>query len=202
LTALHWDAAYLLGDATRSWFQQQPLPSLRALDDAGVTPADSVLDVGGGASPLVDALLARGHDDLSVLDVSAEGLAVAQRRLGDDAARVDWITADLLAWRPDRAWNVWHDRALLHFFVAAGDRAAYLDVLDRATGPGSVAVLATFAPDGPDHCSGLPVSRYGAADLAALLGDRWQLIDSRREDHTTPGGGIQQFTWSSFRRGQ
>lgn len=198
--AQHWDEAYGQGDATCSWFQHQALPSLKMLDDAGVVTSDSLIDVGGGASTLVDALLERGHADLAVLDISAEGLRIAQGRLGRQAQRVRWLVADLLTWKPDRAWHVWHDRAVLHFFTTATARHRYVHALNAATEAGSLAVLGTFAPDGPDQCSGLPVSRYDARGLSALLGPRWQLLSEDSEVHTTPAGGTQPFTWCAFRR--
>jgi trans-aconitate methyltransferase len=200
ITAEHWDDAYRHGDATRSWFQREPLLSLQILDHHGVAPTDSLIDVGGGASTLVDALVDRGYTDLTVLDISAEGLRTAQRRLGDTAQRVRWLTADLRSWEPDRTWAVWHDRAVLHFFTTDTDRQAYLHALDTATRTGSLAVLATFATDGPRHCSGLPTSRYDAHQLVALLGDRWQLLTTSRQEHNTPSGVIQHFTWAAFRR--
>ena len=199
-TEAHWDAAYRLGDTSRSWYQQVPAPSLALLDAVGVTNGHSVIDVGGGASTLVDALLHRGHTDITVLDVSEEGLRTAQRRLAESANRVQWLTADLRAWVPSRTWDVWHDRALLHFFVTEIDRQRYVHALDAATEVGSIAILATFAPHGPQQCSGLPVARYSPADLSALLGRAWQPLTEQREEHRTPAGGRQPFTWVAFRR--
>lgn len=199
-TAEHWDDAYRRGATTRSWFQAEADPSLRILDAAGVRPSDSLIDVGGGASALVDALLQRGHDDLTVLDISGEGMRTAQQRLGAKASHVRWLVADLLAWAPDRTWHVWHDRAVLHFFTADADRRRYLDALHAATEPGSLAVLATFAPDGPHHCSGLPVARYDPGQLAELLGPNWRPLVDTREEHTTPTGAVQPFTRAAFRR--
>lgn len=173
---------------------------MEMLEAVGVATDQSVIDVGGGASTLVDALLEHGYTDLTVLDISDEGLHTAQGRLGDAADRVQWMLADLRTWNPSRTWDVWHDRALLHFFVADQDRQRYLHALDAATELGSVAILATFAADGPQHCSGLPVTRYAAADLAALLGPSWQPLTERREEHHTPSGGSQPFTWVAFRR--
>lgn len=196
----YWDAVYRHGATSRSWFQQQPAPSLRMLDTAGVLPDDSVIDIGGGASPLVDALLARGHTDLAVLDISAQGLDVTRQRLGSDGARVRWQVCDLCTWEPTRTWKVWHDRAVLHFMNTAAQRREYLRVLDAATEPGSRAVLAVFAPDGPEQCSGLPVARYDAEQLAELLGDPWSLLANERELHTTPTGATQSFTWAAFAR--
>jgi len=170
------------------------------LDRCSVTPQDSIIDVGGGASTLVDALLARGHNDATVLDISAVGLDTAKRRLGQDAARVRWLVTDLLTWRPNRTYQVWHDRALFHFHTAEGSRRQYLRALDEAVAKGGVAVLATFAPDGPQQCSGLPVARYGASQLTALFGSGWQPVADGREEHRTPGGAVQPITWAAFRR--
>jgi SAM-dependent methyltransferase len=196
----HWDEAYRLGNTSRSWFQQKPVPSVAMLDAAGISRGQSVIDVGGGGSTLVDALLERGHTDLTVLDISAEGLRTARHRVGEMSGRVQWVRADLRTWVPKRTWDVWHDRALLHFFVADHDRQRYLHALDAATEVGSIAILATFAADGPQQCSGLPVNRYAASDLATLLGTAWQPLTERREEHHTPAGGSQPFTWVAFRR--
>jgi trans-aconitate methyltransferase len=125
---------------------------------------------------------------------------LAKARLGAAAGQVQWIVSDLLTWQPVRRYDVWHDRALLHFMTTDASVQRYLDMLDAATEPGAVAILATFAADGPDHCSGLPVRRYAAEDLGRLLGDDWLLITSRREEHVTPGGSVQPFTWTVFRR--
>jgi hypothetical protein len=199
-TARYWDSAYQRDGTGVSWFQSEAQPSLRAFEAAGVTSRDSVIDVGGGGSPLAAALLARGQSDITVLDISATGLRAAQQRLGADAGRVCWLVADLRTWRPERTWKVWHDRAVLHFFTAPKSRAQYVQRLTAATSPGSVAVLATFAPDGPRTCSGLPVDRYDAVQLATLLGSRWRPLADKREEHVTPSGATQPFTWTTFLR--
>ena len=196
----HWDEAYAQGEATCSWFQQQPGMSLRMLDAAGVLAADSVIDVGGGASALAGALFGRGFGDITVLDVSAAGIWAAQQRLGAQAGQVQWLIADLLTWPASRRYRVWHDRAVFHFLTTAQDRRRYLWALDAATGPGAVAVFGCFAPDGPRQCSGLPVARYSAPDLAGQLGDQWTLIRQDREEHLTPTGVIQPFTWAALRK--
>jgi trans-aconitate methyltransferase len=196
----HWDDAYEHGDTSRGWYQSHATQSLALLDRCSVIPEDSIIDVGGGASTLVDALLARGHNDVTVLDISAVGLDTAQRRLGQDAARVRWLVTDLLTWRPDRTYQVWHDRAMFHFLTAEEPRQQYLQALDEAVAKGGVTVLATFAPDGPQQCSGLPVARYGASQLTALFGSGWQPVADDREEHRTPGGAVQPFTWAAFRR--
>ena len=198
-TAEHWDSAYAQGEQTRSWFQQYPGPSLRMLDAAGVNPQDSVIDIGGGASPLPDSLLERGHKDLTVLDVSAAALRITQRRLGP-TEHVQWILADLLSWNPHRTYAAWHDRAVFHFITTERDKQRYRATLNTATKPGSVAIFGCFAPDGTQSCSGLPVARYSTADLATTVGDDWTLVAAEREEHHTPAGGVQPFTWAAFRR--
>ena len=198
--AAHWDAAYARGEDTRSWSEKHPDMSLRMLGSAGVSAADAVIDVGGGASPLAGALLDRGFRDLTVLDVSASGMRHARDRLGPRADQVHWLTADVLSWHPQRRYRAWHDRAVYHFLTIDEHRQQYLRTLDAATAPGAVAVFGCFAPDGPQHCSGLPVARYSPAQLAHEVGARWLLISQDREEHLTPAGTIQPFTWIAVRR--
>ena len=197
----HWDSVYTRKrDDEVSWFQRTPAVSLswiRQLD----LPADApILDVGGGASRLVDHLRADGYSALTVLDISEAGLAATRARLGAAAARVDWLVADAADWTPPQVYRVWHDRAVFHFLTDPGRRQGYLDALDEGIAAGGSFIVGTFAPDGPERCSGLPVRRYGADDLAALLGDDWRLIATTREEHTTPGGSVQLFTWCHFER--
>lgn len=194
----HWNARYRsVGPEQVSWYQERPTVSLELLDAVGARAGSSVIDIGGGASTLVDHLLAAGHDDLAVLDLSAEALDAARSRVGPDAP-VDWIEADLLAWEPPRRWDVWHDRAVLHFFTDDADRAAYVATLRRAVPPGGAVVIGTFAEDGPTHCSALPVRRCTAAELADLLGDI-DVVEQRRDVHRTPGGAEQPFNWLAGR---
>jgi trans-aconitate methyltransferase len=198
--AAHWDAAYAQGDGMRSWFEKHPDMSLRMLDSAGVSAADALIDVGGGASPLTGVLLDRGFRDLTVLDISAAGMRHARDRLGSRADQVHWLTADVLSWRPQRHYQAWHDRAVYHFLTIDEHRQQYLRTLDAATAPDALAVFGCFAPDGPQHCSGLPVARYSPAQLARQVGAKWLLISQDREEHITPAGTIQPFTWVALRR--
>jgi trans-aconitate methyltransferase len=191
----HWEAVYAGGDAAVSWLQDRPAPSLNAIAALGLPPEAPILDVGGGSSGLAGALLAAGHADLTVLDLSAAALALARGRLGDRGDRVTWIAADLLAWTPPRRYALWHDRALLHFFTGEAERAAYASRVRAAVAPGGFAVVATFAPDGPETCSGLPVRRSDAAGTLRLLGDGFREVRSWRLEHTTPGGRAQPFAW-------
>lgn len=196
----HWDDAYAEGEEAASWFQAYPTASLKMLDAAGVSADDSVIDIGGGASRFVDALIGRGFRDVTVLDISSTGMRYAQRRLGAQAQRVQWVTADLLVWRPSRRYRVWHDRAVFHFLTVQARQRQYLDVLDAATEPASIVVFGLFAPDGPQRCSGLPVARYSVTTLADRLGSGWKLVCEDREEHTTPRGRTQPFTWAALRK--
>lgn len=194
-TAGHWRAVYeRLGAAGVSWHQDVPVVSLEVIGALGL-PADApVVDVGGGASLLVDRLLERGHSDVTVLDLARPALAAARERLGPAAGRAQWLEQDVLTWSPVRRYALWHDRAVFHFLVGAGERARYAAVLHAALAPGGRVVMATFAPDGPETCSGLPVRRYDPDALAAELGGM-RLVDARRELHRTPGGRVQPFSW-------
>ena len=199
-TASYWDDTYASGETACSWFQPHPSMSLRMLDAARVTAAARVVDVGGGASPLAGALLDRGFADITVVDISAAGMACAQRRLGTRAGQVRWVAADVRIWEPEIRYHVWHDRAVFHFLTSAQDRRQYMQALDSCTEPGAIAVFGCFAPDGPRHCSGLPVARYSSLDLADQLGTQWMLISHAREEHVTPTDVIQPFCWTALRK--
>lgn len=197
----HWDGVHVAKDETAvSWFQTSPEPSRGLIRRLAPSRDAAVLDVGGGAARLVDALLDDGFSDVTVLDISAAALARAQARLGDRAGAAQWITGDATAWAPARAYDLWHDRAAFHFLTDARDRAAYLARLRRALRPGGHVVLAAFAPDGPERCSGLPVMRHDAASFSAELGPRFTLVETLRHEHATPWGAIQRFCFATFRR--
>lgn len=198
----HWEDVYTgRSPEALSWFEAEPALSLALIDAAGVRPADPVIDVGGGASVLVDYLLERGFTRVSVLDIADSALDAARRRLGPRQAEVTWQVADITQWQPTPgAYALWHDRAVFHFLVEERDRQAYLRALRQGLAPGGHAVFATFARDGPQSCSGLPVQRYSAASLHAVLGDGFELCESRQENHETPGGRSQAYQWCLFRR--
>ena len=162
--AEHWNAAYQAkGEAGVSWFEATPEVSLALIGKFGRGPETNLIDIGGGASRLVDALIARGWTSLSVLDLSQAAIDAAKARLGDAAQRVEWIVDDVTRWQPRRTYDIWHDRAAFHFLTAPEDRAAYAERLRMALKPGGHAIIATFASDGPERCSGLPVMRYAPA---------------------------------------
>ena len=149
---------------------------------------------------MVDALVGQGFDNLTVLDISDAALSVARERLGDKASRIKWIAADVTKWRPAEAYDIWHDRAAFHFLTDRADQAAYVERLKQALRRGGHVIIGTFALDGPEKCSGLPVARQSAESLVALLGSEFVLIDSRRYEHRTPWRTMQKFQFSSFRR--
>jgi ubiquinone/menaquinone biosynthesis C-methylase UbiE len=193
--AQHWDAVYGRTAVTEvSWFQTEPAVSLDLIEAAGVGPDEPVIDVGGGASTLVDRLFDHGYHDITVLDVAAPALAAAQARLAERAALVRWVSADVLEWTPPTTYALWHDRAVFHFLIEAADRDRYRATLDRALGPGGQVVIGTFAADGPTQCSGLPTGRYDAAGLAAEFSG-YRVERTAREEHHTPAGFVQPFTW-------
>lgn len=195
----HWDEVYGEQTTTLAWYQPHAAVSVELIGALGVAPEAAVVDVGGGASHLVDDLLGAGFTDVSVLDLSRGALGAARRRLGPAAANVKWLHQDLLAWEPARAYDVWHDRAVFHFLLHESDRARYRRVLRSALAPDGQVVIATFAPDGPTRCSGLPVARYGTDDLLAALGGGFELLQTRTEQHVTPSGVVQPFTWVAAR---
>ncbi|MEN7537292.1 class I SAM-dependent methyltransferase [Aurantiacibacter flavus] len=197
----HWGRVYsdkAPGDV--SWFQSEPRHSLDALVRFGLPATTPFVDIGGGASTLVDALLVRGWSDVTVVDIAAPALAAAQARLGEKAARVQWEVADITRWNPPRRYGVWHDRAVFHFLTEPEQQTAFRRALLAGTAPDAHVIIATFAPDGPEKCSGLPVQRHDAASLAAALGSEFTLLDDWREEHLTPWGTAQKFIWCVFQR--
>ena len=197
----HWESIYSTrGERELSWFEAVPAVSLELIEAAGLSAGTCVVDVGGGESRLVDELLARGLECLAVLDVSHEALVHARARLGEAAHTVTWIEADVTGAWSLKPMDIWHDRALFHFLVAADDRRRYVSHLRETLKLHGSAIIATFGPDGPERCSGLPVVRYSPSGLAAELGDGFTLIESRPHEHTTPGGTMQSFQYSRFRR--
>jgi cyclopropane fatty-acyl-phospholipid synthase-like methyltransferase len=176
-----------------SWWQSVPGLSLDLVDRAGVDLDAAIIDVGAGWSTLVDHLLARGHRDLTAIDLSTTALETVRERIGPEGADVTLEVADVLALRPPRRYTLWHDRAVYHFLTEPDERADYLASLERSLAPGGWVVVATFGPQGPTTCSGLPIVRYSHEALAAQF-PGFEVVDTGGEDHSTPWGATQQFT--------
>jgi trans-aconitate methyltransferase len=199
----HWEGVWTEREAdSTSWFQALPAPSLDLIAGSGLAPDDAIIDVGGGASLLVDCLLDAGYRDVTVLDIAASALGRARARLGDRAEKVAWLVCDVTAFRPEKEYALWHDRAVFHFLVEREQRQRYVHSLEKAVPAGGQAIIATFAPDGPLRCSNLDTTRYDAAGMQEELGAGWRLRSERREIHRTPGGSEQAFAWFHFQRAE
>ena len=198
----HWETVYQQKRPEEvSWYQSHLAVSLALLAKAGLSPESRVIDVGGGASTLVDDVLERGVRDVTVLDVSGRALAAVKARLGTKAERVTWVEADITdAKLPSASYDLWHDRAVFHFLTNAEDRRCYLTILNEALKPGGQVILATFALQGPLRCSGLEVLRYSPETLQAELGKGFTLIESLDESHRTPFNTVQQFLYCLFQK--
>lgn len=196
----HWEDVYR-GKAAHelAWFQPRAGTSLDLIAAAGI-PNAAVIDMGAGASRLVDDLVAAGFVDVTVVDIAEAALDQARARLGTLAQRVAWIAADATEVELPRQYDIWHDRAVFHFLTTDAERAAYLDRLGRFLKVGGQAIIAAFAPDGPAQCSGLPVQRYDEQTLAATLGPDYTLIEGRHELHATPAGNEQAFVYCRFEK--
>ena len=198
----HWDRVYSTKSAEAvSWYQPHADQSLRLIQESGLPRGASIIDVGGGASTLVDDLLAHGYTNLSVLDLSQAALSSVRQRLGAAADKVRWIEDDITRIAlPLHAYDLWHDRAVFHFLTEPRQRQAYVESVLRAVKPGGHVIVATFADDGPLECSGLPVMRYRADELHAEFGAPFTLLRHEREEHCTPFGTTQEFIYCYCRK--
>ena len=199
----HWEQVYTTkASNTVSWFQEHADHSVRLIHGTGVSKDAAIIDVGGGASTLVDDLLAEGYSNLTVLDLSAKALGVARQRLGNRGNSVNWLEGDVTQLTmPANHYDVWHDRAVFHFLTDPADRLTYVQQVMRSVRPGGHVIVATFAEDGPEKCSGLPAMRYRPDSLHAEFGDAFQLLGHEREAHQTPFGTEQQFVYCYCRLG-
>ena len=197
----HWNEVYSKKtEAELSWHQDDPSVALDLMKMAALTVRPSVIDIGAGTSSLMDRLLDIGFSDLSALDLSESALAAARVRLGARENSVKWMVADITRWVPTQTYDIWHDRAVFHFLVKPDDRDAYIQRLSRSVIPGGHAIIATFALDGPEKCSGFPVARYSSDTLAETLGSGFSLVAYQVYLHYTPWGSQQSFQYSLFRK--
>jgi 2-polyprenyl-3-methyl-5-hydroxy-6-metoxy-1,4-benzoquinol methylase len=198
----HWEQIYQTKSTTQvSWYQEHAQYSVQFIQKTGIRKTATIIDIGGGASMLVDDLLLAGFQDISVLDVSGTALQAARQRLGARAVDVNWIEVDILhANLLQHAYDVWHDRAVFHFLTQAADRQRYVETVRRSVRQGGHVIVATFAPDGPDRCSGLEVIRYSPESLHHEFGEGFEMVDSTRETHHTPFGTEQKFIYCYCRK--
>ncbi|MBI2994580.1 MAG: class I SAM-dependent methyltransferase [Gammaproteobacteria bacterium] len=190
----HWNQVYeARGAEDVSWYQRRPDVSLALIAASGAGKHDGIIDVGGGASTLVDCLLDAGYTRLAVLDLSRIALNRSRGRLGGRAGTVEWFEADVTTFDPPHRFGLWHDRAVFHFLTAAEDRRGYVATLRRTLQPGGAVIISTFAPEGPSMCSGLDVVRYDQRSMLAELGPEFRLHEVRLETHVTPWGAEQRF---------
>jgi SAM-dependent methyltransferase len=198
-SAAHWDSIYR-SRATEDLGWYEPRPSTLDLVLRFSRPSDSVIDVGSGDGRMVDDLLAGGYESITALDLSAAALDRARSRLGPAARNVTWVHADVTTWTPERQWDVWHDRAVFHFLIGAGDREAYKRAALRSLAPGGRLIVATFAQDGPERCAGLPVERYDVGGLAGVFGPEFRLVEDRALRRTTGAGDARPYVAAVFER--
>ncbi|MCW8889076.1 MAG: class I SAM-dependent methyltransferase [Sedimenticola sp.] len=195
----HWEQIYSNKSSEDvSWFQPKPGRSLALINDAGITKDQAIIDVGGGASRLVDYLLQAGYQQVTVLDIAQAALAISQQRLGHSAKQVEWLTADATAFKLDHPVQLWHDRAVFHFLTQARDRDAYIRNLKNTLTPEGTLILAAFSPEGPKQCSNLDIVQYDAQRITIELGPLFKLKHMEQEAHTTPSGAVQSFNYFVF----
>ncbi len=194
----HWDSAYSTKAPTeRSWTEPLPADSLRLVNESNLAKSAAIIDIGGGASHLVDELLKQDYSDITLLDISQSAIDETQKRLGNS---ISYICADITQWGPMSKYHLWHDRAVFHFLTTQEQQHRYFETLRTATSTGSQVIIATFAPTGPESCSGLPVQRWSQDELALFLSPLCHIVSTYETIHTTPWGSTQPFTWVHARR--
>lgn len=196
----HWENLYAEKAPTGvNWHKSHPQHSLSLIGDTGIGTAASIIDVGGGASTLVDHLLQAGYRDITVLDIARTAIQRCQLRLGDLSQQINWVESDITDYSPGRTFDIWHDCAVFHFLTLDRDREFYLEALHNALKPGGQVIIATFSDIGPSQCNGLDVMRYTPGTLGRVLGPQLHLVETLTEEHRTPAGGLQQFVYCRFR---
>ena len=198
-TKSHWEKVFTTKkDSDKSWYEVYPATSINLISELGLARNSSIIDVGGGDSHLVDALLKKEFSDITVLDISDPALQNAKSRLGKKANEVNWIVSDVLNFSPTRQYDCWHDRAVFHFITAQRDIHVYINKMIASIKPGGHLILATFSENGPDKCSGLPVTRYSQQEMTALLAPYFEKIKCIEDSHVTPFNTVQPFTYCGF----
>lgn len=196
----HWEKIYQTKQLHEvSWYEPTPTTSLAFIEEFGLKPTDSIIDIGGGDSFLVDHLLQKGFENITVLDISAAAIDRAKTRLGADAERVKWVVADVTQFQPAERYDFWHDRAAFHFLTAAEDVSAYLDIAQAGIKADGKLVIGTFSEAGPLKCSGIEIKQYSEQTMVDRLKTHFDKIKCITVDHTTPFQTLQNFVFCSFR---
>jgi trans-aconitate methyltransferase len=192
----HWEKIYESNSPQKvSWYQDEPTLSMRLIRDTRIPNDAPIIDVGGGASTLVDRLLDASYSNISVLDISASAMLHARERLADKAAEIEWYNEDITGFNPPHRFALWHDRAVFHFLTSQDDRNKYLNVLKQSLEPGGHVIIMTFAVGGPQKCSGLEIMQYDEEKLMVEFGQEFELLETGHQDHVTPAGSEQKFAW-------
>lgn len=197
----HWEKVYTTKTASEvSWYQPVPGESLQFIKELQIPKDAAIIDIGGGDSLLADHLLTLGYTDITVLDISAAAIERAKQRLGSAAGSVKWIVEDITAFKPERQYDCWHDRAAFHFLTGEEEVNRYLAIAGSAISPGGKIIIGTFSENGPEKCSGLPVQQYSETSLTARIKKWFEKIRCVQKEHITPFNTIQQFIFCSFKK--
>ncbi len=197
----HWEEIYQNKKFEEvSWYQDIPETSLDFIDNLDLEPEANIIDIGGGDSHLVDHLLKRNFQHISVLDISELALQRARKRLGGKTEKVTWIASDVTEFQPLEKYELWHDRAVFHFLTDEKNIQQYLQLINEAISSEGFLILATFSEKGPEQCSGLPVKQYSVDQLKHLLEDNFEIVEIKNINHQTPVGDIQNFTFGLFKK--
>lgn len=197
----HWENVYANKRFEEvSWFQEVPVHSLHFINQLHLQPDAAIIDVGAGESKLAEQFIQQGFTDLTVLDISATAIEKAKQNLAAKADKVKWIVADITKFEPRQQYDCWHDRAVFHFLTEQNDIDTYLSVLDKAIKPGGQLIVGTFADNGPEKCSGLPVKRYSEQELVSTFSPFFEKIACEAVAHVTPSGSVQHFIFCTFNK--
>ena len=197
----HWEQVYQTKSSDSvSWFQPKPELSIQLINDCNIGKDKNIIDVGAGASRLVDFLIDDGYAKVSVLDLSENALSISKKRLAHKSDKVNWIVQDITHFQPEQKYSLWHDRAVFHFLTDKNDRQKYREILESSIEEGGKVIIASFSLNGPKKCSGLDIVQYGADKIQQELGKQFQLIKTKAESHKAPRGFYQEFNYFVFQR--
>ncbi|MGK7392259.1 MAG: class I SAM-dependent methyltransferase [Candidatus Cyclobacteriaceae bacterium M2_1C_046] len=197
----HWENIYRTKELNDvSWYQPTPITSLNYIQELNISKTAKIIDIGGGDSLFADHLIEFGYQDITVLDISAEALERAKKRLGSNASKVKWIASDIVDFTPTEEYDLWHDRATFHFLVKEDEIKKYVETVNKAIKSGGYLILGTFSEQGPEKCSGLNIKQYSEGSMNSRFDEAFEKLKCKKSDHKTPSGSIQNFIFCSFRK--